>query len=75
MLDANIIEPSDSPWSSPVLLVTKKDLSKRFVVDFRGLNAVTSITSYPLPTFEDVIDAVADNRPTLWGSLDLRSGY
>jgi hypothetical protein len=50
MLDADIIEPSDSPWSSPVLLVTKKDLSKRFVVDFRGLNSVTSMTSYPLPT-------------------------
>ena len=65
MLEAGIIEESDTPWSSPVLLVTKKDGTKRFVVDFRGLNEVTAMTSFPLPTLDDVLDTVADQRPTL----------
>jgi Reverse transcriptase (RNA-dependent DNA polymerase)/RNase H-like domain found in reverse transcriptase len=75
MLDAGIIEESDTPWCSPVLLVTKKDGSKRFVVDFRGVNAATALTSWPLPTLDEVLDVVADQKPTLWTSLDLRSGY
>ena len=75
MLDAGIIEESDTPWSSPVLLVSKKDGTKRFVVDFRGLNAVTSLTSWPLPTMEEVLDSIAEQKPVYWTSLDLRSGY
>jgi hypothetical protein len=45
MLRGGISEESDSPWCSPVLLVTKKDETKRFVVDFRALKAVTALTS------------------------------
>jgi hypothetical protein len=54
MLDAGITEESDTPWRSPVLLVTKKDGSKRYVVDFRGVNAATALTSWPLPTLDEV---------------------
>ena len=49
MLDADVIRRSRSPWSFPVVIVDKKDGSKRFCVDFRKLNQVTKKKSYPLP--------------------------
>lgn len=41
MLDTGVIQPSDNSFSSPVLLVKKKDSTFRFCVDFRHLNAIT----------------------------------
>jgi hypothetical protein len=75
MLRAGIIEYSDSPWSSPVLLITKKDGTKRFCIDYRSVNSLTTLTAWPLPTLDDVLDTVADQRSTYWSFLDLRSGY
>ena len=49
MLDHDIIRPSVSPWSSPILLVPKKDRGTRFVVDYRHLNNLTWKDSYPPP--------------------------
>ena len=49
MLTGSQIEASDSPWSSPVALVTKKDGGTRFCVDYRQLNDATIKDAYPLP--------------------------
>jgi len=51
--ERGIIRPSNSPWSTNVVLVKKKDGGHRMCIDFRGLNAVTKKDTYPLP-FHDI---------------------
>ena len=75
MLEAGVIEPSDSPYRNPVLLATKSNGQKRFCVDMRGVNSVTRLSSWPLPTFDQICDTVAVHKPTLWSSLDMKAGY
>ena len=57
MLENRIIEPSTSPWSSPIVLVEKKDHSTRFCIDYQVLNEITRKDSYPLPNIQDCFDA------------------
>ena len=73
MLDQGIIKVSSSPWSSPIVLVKKKDGTTRFCVDYRKLNAVTRKDSYPLPRIDDALDALAGAK--YFTTLDLQSGY
>ena len=73
MLDKNVIQPSASPWASPIVLVKKKDGSTRFCVDYRKVNQVTSKDAFPLPRVDDTLDYLSGS---LWFStLDLASGY
>ena len=73
MLGAGIVRNSLSPWSSPVQMVTKKDGTMRFCVDYRGLNGVTKKNAYPIPRVDECLDALGGNK---WFScLDLQSGY
>ena len=73
MASRGIIEPSYGPWSSPVVLVKKKDGTTRFCVDYRRLNDVTIKDSHPLPRIDDTLDALSGS--TLFSVVDLRSGY
>lgn len=73
MLDQDIIEPSSSPWSSPIVMVPKKDGSWRFCVDYRKLNKVTVRDSYPLPYVSTILDKLREAK--YLSSLDIKSAY
>jgi len=73
MLEKGIIEPSKSPWSSGIVLVTKRDGSTRFCVDYRRLNDVTVRDAYPIPRTDDCFDALSGSK--WFNCMDLCSGF
>ena len=73
MLKKDTIQPSNSPWASPIVLVQKKNGTLRFCVDYRKLNAVTRKDAFPLPRVDDTLDTLGDSR--WFSTLDLISGY
>ena len=73
MLQDGVIRESTSPWSSPIVIVNKKDGSPRTCIDYRLLNKVTEKDSFPLPRIEDMFDTLSD--AAWFHSLDLLSGY
>ena len=73
MLDKGIIVPSKSPYSSPILMVPKKDGTNWMCIDYRKLNEITTKDAYPLPRIRQTIDAL--QGAGYFSSLDLASGY
>lgn len=73
MLEAEVIQPSCSPWAAPIVPVRKKDGGLRFCVDYRKLNEVTRKDAYPLPRIDDALDSLAN--ASWFSTLDLVSGY
>ncbi|KAJ1205101.1 hypothetical protein NDU88_000536, partial [Pleurodeles waltl] len=78
MLELGVVEHSDSPWASPVVLVPKpnsKDGKKemRFCVDYRGLNLVTKTDAHPIPRADELIDTLASAK--YLSTFDLTAGY
>ena len=73
MLNMGVIEPSDSAYSSPVVLVRKKDGSVRFCIDFRALNKITEFDSEPIPDMEELFAQLAGAN--FFTKIDLSKGY
>ena len=73
MQDQGVIQPSCSPWASPVVLVRKKDGTMRFCIDYRQLNKVTKPDVYPLPRISDLLDQLG--KAQFFSTLDLAAGY
>ncbi|KAJ1091053.1 hypothetical protein NDU88_004181 [Pleurodeles waltl] len=77
-LELGVVEHSDSPWASPVVLVPKpnsKDGKKEmwFCVDYRGLNLVTKTDAHPIPRADELIDTLASAK--YLSTFDLTAGY
>ncbi|KAJ1142020.1 hypothetical protein NDU88_008348 [Pleurodeles waltl] len=78
MLELGVIEHSDSPWASPVVLVPKPHTKEgkremRFCVDYRGLNSVTKTDAHPIPRADELIDKLGAAK--FLSTFDLTAGY
>ena len=69
MLQNGIIEPSVSPWASPVVLIRKADKTLRICIEYRSLNKITIKESYPLSSTQDTVDTLYGNN--LFTTLNL----
>ncbi|CAF1473560.1 unnamed protein product [Adineta steineri] len=73
LLKQGIIEESTSPWSSPIVLVRKKDGSVRFCIDYRKLNTITTRDAFPIPRIDDIFDHLS--QAGYYTTIDFKSGY
>ena len=73
MLELGVIENTVSPYSSPVVLVPKKDGSVRFCIDFRKLNKKTEFDAEPMSNMEEVINRMSGHK--FFARMDCSKGY
>lgn len=73
LLDNKLAEHGISPWASPCILVPKADGTYRFCTDFRKVNSVTVMDSFPLPLIEELLDRVGGAK--FVSTVDLNKGF
>lgn len=73
MMRDGVIQESSSPWSSPVVLVKKKDETLGFSIDYKRLNALTCKDTFPLPRIDDLLDQLKGKK--VFTTLDAKRGY
>ena len=56
LLDVGLVQPSNYPFSSPIVLVKKKDGSWRMCIDYRKLNKSTAKDKYLILVIEELLD-------------------
>jgi len=73
MLEADVIEPSKSEWSTPIVMIKKPNGTYRFCLDFRKLNNVSKKDAYPLPYMNAILDKLRAARYI--STIDLSQAY
>jgi len=75
MVEAHVVVPSQSPFTNPLVVVSKPSGERRICFDTRKLNSITRLESFPLPTYSEIIDQMTEQRIIYFASLDLKAGY
>ena len=73
LLDNDFIEPSQSEWSSPCILVPKPDGTYRMCTDYRKVNHLSKTDTFPIPRMDDCIDKVGNSKYIT--KFDLLKGF
>ena len=73
LLDQGIIRPLTSPWAAPIVLMPKRDGTRRMCVDYRKFNSISTNNPYPLPNIEQLIANLGNS--SYISTLDLTKGY
>ena len=73
LFELGIIEPSQSPYCSPVVMIKKPDNSYRVAQDFRALNSITNFDAEPMPNIED--DLYKFSNAVFISELDITKAY
>lgn len=73
MMENDVVEPLQSPFTAPVVLIQKPDGTWRFCVDYRKLNTITIRDTYPLSQIEDALSRLEGSKD--FSIMDMQSVY